>query len=429
MDNLKKFMKKKFHNNPRAPRTPPAPDEAPSAEHYYNDGHALGYHEVYMNKNKNSANTLDTDNKNSANTSDKNNNDSANTLDTKVANVLTKVKTLIEKNVNLVSKLDMVTGIFLKGLYILIFFVLFLIIIALILEFLFGFTIISGVSILISVITFFATIIIFIFMAVSIVIKQISGKKYKDIIKSDENSFLILIKSLISSLYFFFVFFLVSMPFGFLLSLSYFAGPSFHTSVIDKLYKWVMILCLVFIFILFFLPLIHENLKKTNNFKPTFFILSVTILVFLSMTKLFKYISDTLLEYLLIPISDDYLTEIRETLQEYNDKSTGINITNKMSVLFESMNILNFVILDDNSSMSNKSKYYLVCILIYLIFILGFVGITIGLFYNLINIKILSEFFGNTSTKFISKYMKKILNREPGENLIQAFEFKGGKKK
>ena len=176
-------------------------------------------------------------------------------IDNNIDKAMTNVTNIINKNVNILSILEKYTDYFLKGIYIIIFISLFLILLGLILQFLFNVTIVNGISTIVSIITLIITIVIVIFMLSTIIINFLKGEKFKNIINNkDDSSIFILIKTLISCMYFLVLFILVAMPFGFLLSISYFFGTTFHTNVIDRFYSFVMILSIIVIFFIFILP-------------------------------------------------------------------------------------------------------------------------------------------------------------------------------
>jgi hypothetical protein len=226
------------------------------------------------------------------------------------------------------------------------------------------------------------------------------------------------------------LFVLVAMPFGFILSLSYFFGITFHTNVIDRFYSIIMIISVLIIFFIFLLPMIRERLKKTNNFRPTFVILSVAILVFLSITNLFKYISDYLLKKVLVSNSDEFLEDIRINFEEYINNDNAI-VTSNISVMFEGIKLFNYFILDDNSSITQGNQFYLVYLLIYFLFIFVFFVILIGLFYKIVDVKQVSDFFGSKLIIFFANQLKNILNKEQAEKLdiFKDKPMSGGKKR
>tara|TARA_Y100000389_G_scaffold64346_1_gene60406 strand:- start:5528 stop:6676 length:1149 start_codon:yes stop_codon:yes gene_type:complete len=343
---------------------------------------------------------------------------------TTVNNFIEKISTILKTNILKVpsGSIEKFTDNILKIIYVLAILSILAVIVCLILYFIFNLSWLGGVSNAISIISFIFSIILLVGMLFKVVVSYVLAKyPDKETLRKNQdeiNVFILLIRSIsISSYNLLFAIFL-GLPTGFLLSLTHYLNPIFFNNIIARFYNITLIISISIIFLGLLSKLFDQKIKQLSLHKINFFVASLTIIIFIAIVNIFKYISDILLDYILTGNPGN----IKELFDLGEESADSDDLNKKLQLLTNVFSLHEIFSVDDVSAVMNDKPFwflFLICYGIYIVTIMVLAFIFIK-YKELININSYSITVGNNITEIINKALKKaetnFLNKQ---NVIQ----------
>ena len=95
--------------------------------------------------------------------------------------------------------------------------------------------------------------------------------------------------------------------------MSSYLNPNFYINIINRFYNITLIIFILIIFIGLISKLVDEKIPQLSMHKINFFVTGLTMIIFIAIVNIFKFLSDVLL--------DSILTNNEENINELIDLS------------------------------------------------------------------------------------------------------------
>lgn len=326
--------------------------------------------------------------------------------------ISTKLKNISPEGIEVFS------DIILKIVYVVTILSIFALIICLILYFNFKLTFLGGVSNVVSIISFVISIILLVSVLFKVIVSYVKSDKLLSNEEDNINVFILLIRTIsISSYNLLFIIFL-GLPFGFLLSLSSYLNPNFYINIINRFYNITLIIFILIIFIGLISKLVDEKIPQLSMHKINFFVTGLTMIIFIAIVNIFKFLSDVLLDSILTN-NEENINELIDLSEETgNTISDNLIYNKKIQILTTVFTLEDLLTSDDKRGVISDNSYYLLFLFLYIIYIL--IIIILAFIFikkkELINIKAYSKLVEEKVREFINKFLdvakRKYLNNK-----------------
>ena len=332
-----------------------------------------------------------------------------------VNNFIEKISTMLEVNIKKVppKAIEQFTYIILKIIYAVTILLILIVIVCLILYFFFNLRFLGGISNVVSIISFILSIILLVGMLFKVVVSYVlSEYPDQEILRENQdeiNVFILLIRTISTSSYNLILSLFLGLPFGFLLSLTYYLNPNFFTNIINRFYNITLIIFILIIFLGLISKLFDQKIEQLSLHKLHFFVTSLTIIIFIAIVNIFKYFSDILLDSILTgnPGNINEIIDLEEETGDTFSDTDNLIYTKNLQLLTNIFSIHEILSSDDASAIINDNPYYFLFLLLYgiyivIIMVLAFIFIKKK---ELININSYSITLGNKITQIINKFL------------------------
>ena len=244
-------------------------------------------------------------------------------------------------------------------------------------------------------------------VVVSYVLAEYPDKEILIENQDEINVFILLIRTISTSSYNLILSLFLGLPFGFLLSLTYYLNPNFFTNIIDRFYNITLIIFILILLLGLISKLFDEKIPQLSLHKLNFFVTSLTIIIFIAIVNIFKYFSDILLDSILTgnPGNINDLIDVGEETGEA--VSDNLMYTKKIQLLTTVFSVHEILSSDDASAVMNDNPYYFLFLFLYgiyivIIMVLAFIFIKKK---ELININSYSITVGNKIREKIDTFL------------------------